>query len=147
MNLHSVMTENEFCMYYNVCILLGDVYIETEGVQYGLYFTSGRYLQFNCFYRKSSHKLISFEHNGSLIRPSFFSRYHLEETTGGYDALVILGTRPDDTGIWSCTVEDRVIGNQITVYTDEVRHTGWHCFQYSHFINVCYIFNKRISRL
>ena len=97
-------------------LLLGNIYIRTQGVVYGKYFLSGRQLQFDCVYHKPFYKLVSFEHNGSVISPHFFRRYYIVQTTGDYDALIVSDTLPDDAGFWGCTLEDKRFGHQITAY-------------------------------
>ena len=106
-------------------VLLGNIYITYQGnFFFGVYFTPNMLLKFDCVYRKSSYKLISFEHNGSVISPSFFRRYQIEDTNRYHDTLVVVAARASDTGIWGCTVEDQIVGNRITVYT-EVIYSGW----------------------
>ena len=114
---------------YNVFmfVLLGNIYVAKQGVLDGLYFLSGYQLQFNCFYRQSSYKLVSFEHNGSVVSPDFSRRYHIVVTAVGYVALVVSDTQPDDAGFWGCTIEDQIVGNQITVYAEVRYRGGWHC--------------------
>ena len=128
----SIMTENGlFIIRTNVFImfvlLLGNIYIRRQGVLNGKYFLSGRQLKFDCVYRKSFYKFVSFEHNGSVISPHFFQRYYIGQTTNGYDALIVSNTLPEDTGFWGCTLEDKRFGHQITAYTEVIYLGGGHC--------------------
>ena len=132
MIVRSVMTKKGlFILLMCLCLYcyLGNIYIAKQasyGVHsIGAYFTSNFLLKFNCVYSKSSYKLVSFEQNGSVISPGFFSRYGIKDTNSYQDTLIVVNPRASDTGIWGCTVEDRIVGNHITVYTEAI-YTGWH---------------------